>query len=89
MIKEEIYECWKIVDYSILFNLYLNCFPKKKSLAQEVSQKRDISERFAPFNLYFVCNTSNCVTVRPVKGHLTPKINIAYFIRNFVAFGLQ
>ncbi len=32
-------------------------------------------------NPYFVCNTSNCVTVRPVRGHLTPKMNIAFFIR--------
>ncbi len=35
----------------------------KKSLAQEVRQKRDISEvrvegRFVPFNPYFVCNTA-------------------------------
>ncbi len=34
---------------------------KKKSLAQEVRQKSDISERrrnkgWAPFNPYFVCN---------------------------------
>ncbi len=39
---------------------------------------------FAPFNHYFVCNTSNCVTVRPVRGHLTSKINIAFFIRNLM-----
>ncbi len=60
---------------------------KKKSLAQEVRQKTDISERrsnFAPFNPYFACNTSNCVTVRPVRGHLTPKMNIAFFIRNLM-----
>ncbi len=31
---------------------------------------------------YFVCNTSHCVTVRPVRGHLAPKMNIAFFIRN-------
>ncbi len=57
---------------------------KEKSLAQEVRQKSDISERrsFAHFNPYFVCNTSNCVTVRPVRTHLTPKMNIAFFIRN-------
>ncbi len=62
----------------------------KKSLAQEVRQKSDISERrgvegdFANFNPYFVCNTSNCVTVRSVRGHLTPKMNIAFFIRNLM-----
>ncbi len=38
---------------------------------------------FALFNPYFVCNTSNCVTVRPVKGHLTQKMNIAFFIWNW------
>ncbi len=36
------------------------------------------------FNPYFVCNTSNCVTGRPVRGYLTPKMNIAFFIANFV-----
>ncbi len=38
----------------------------------------------APFNPYFVCNTSNCVTVQPARGHLTPKMNIAFFIRNLM-----
>ncbi len=38
----------------------------------------------APFNTYFVCNTSNCVTVRPVRDHLTPKMNIDFFIRNLM-----
>ncbi len=36
-------------------------FPQiKKSLAQEVRQKSDVSEqgRFVPFNTYFVCNTA-------------------------------
>ncbi len=57
----------------------------KKSLAREVRQESDFSERrrveggFVPFNPYFVCNTSDCVTVRPVRGHLTPKMNIAFF----------
>ncbi len=55
----------------------------KKSLAQEVCQKSNISER-APFNPYFVCNTFNCVTVPPVRGHLTPKMNITFFIRNLM-----
>ncbi len=54
-----------------------------------MGQKNDISERrsnkgWVPFNPYFVCNTSNCVTVRPVKDHLTPKMNIAFFIRNLM-----
>ncbi len=35
-------------------------------------------------NLYFACNTSNCVTVRPVRDHLTPKVNITCFIRNLM-----
>ncbi len=48
----------------------------KKSLAQEVRQKRDF------WNV--VCNTSNCITVRLVRGHLTPKMNIAFFIRNLM-----
>ncbi len=30
------------------------------------------------------CNTSNCITVRPVGGHLTPKMNKAFFIRNLM-----
>ncbi len=60
---------------------------KKEILAQEMRQKSDISERgskVAPFNPYFVCNTFNCVTVRPVRGHLTPKMIIAFFIRNLM-----
>ncbi len=55
---------------------------KEKSLAQEMRQKSDISERRSKG--YFVCNTSNCVTVRPVRGHLTPKRNIVFFIRNLM-----
>ncbi len=54
-------------------------------------QKRDISEQEvrveggeAPFNPYFVCNTTNCVTVRPLRGHLPQKMNIAFFIRNLM-----
>ncbi len=64
----------------------LNYETTKKSLAQEVRPKSDISERRSkhPFNPYFVCNTSNCATVRPVSGHLTPKMNIAFFIRNLM-----
>ncbi len=49
----------------------------KTSREQEVGQKSDISD-------HFVCNTLNCVTVRPVRGHLTPKMNIAFFIRNLM-----
>ncbi len=49
----------------------------KKSLAQEVRQKRDMSDRC-------VCKMSNCVTVRPVRVHLTPKLYIAFFIRNLM-----
>ncbi len=46
-------------------------------------QKSDISERRSK-NFYFVCNTSNRVTVRPVMGHLAPKMNIPFFIRNLM-----
>ncbi len=49
---------------------------KKKSLTQEARQKSDISD---------VCNTSNCVTVRPVRGHLTPKMNIGLLYQKFDA----
>ncbi len=37
-------------------------------------QKSDISK----------CSTSNCVTVRPVRGYLTSKMNMAFFIRNLM-----
>ncbi len=37
-------------------------------------QKSDISER----------SQSRWVTVRPVRGHLTPKMNITFFIRNLM-----
>ncbi len=59
----------------------------KKYLAQGVRQKRDISERRrveggkAPFNPYL---TRPTVTVRPARGRLTPKMNIAFFIRNLI-----
>ncbi len=33
-------------------------------------------------NVDFLCNTSNCVTVRLLRSHLSPKMNIAFFIRN-------
>ncbi len=48
----------------------------QKSMAQEGRQKRDISKRRS--------NTSNCVTVRPVRDHLTPKMNITLFIKNLM-----
>ncbi len=57
---------------------------KKKFLAQEVRhQKRDILKR-RRVNPYFVCITSNQITVGPVRGHLTPKMNIIFFIRNLM-----
>ncbi len=34
-----------------------------------------------PFNPYFLCNT---VTVRPLSGHLTPKMKITFFIASYV-----
>ncbi len=52
-------------------------------MAQEVRQKRNISERRSK-DSYFVCNTSDCVTVRPVRGYRTPNMNIAFFIRNLM-----
>ncbi len=51
----------------------------KKSLAQEVCQKSDILERRTPL-LYL--QHSHWVTVQLVRGHLTPKMNITFFIRN-------
>ncbi len=57
----------------------------KKSLGQEMRQKRDISERRSKGRRgRIVCNTSNCVNVQSVRGHLTPKMNIAFFIRNLM-----
>ncbi len=49
-------------------------------MAQEVRQKSDISDRRSKV----VCNMSSCVTVPPVRGHLKPKMNIAFFIRNLM-----
>ncbi len=60
----------------------------KKSLAQEVRQKSDISERrrvrplqpllcLQHVQLCYYCYLSG-------RGHLTPKMNIAFFIRNLM-----
>ncbi len=47
-------------------------------MAQEIRQKRDISERKSKvLTLQHGC----WVTVRPVMGHLTPKMNITFFIK--------
>ncbi len=54
----------------------------RRAIFRTVNGRVEGSE--APFNLYFVCNTSNCVTVRPVRGHVAPKMNIAFFIRNSI-----
>ncbi len=66
-------------------------FPKKNLWRRKCVRRtifRNVEVRveggFAPFNPYFVCNKSNCVTVRPVRGHLTPKMNIPFFIRNLM-----
>ncbi len=49
----------------------------KKSLAQEVRQKSDISERS------LLCLQHDYwVTVRPVKGQLTTKMNITFVSTN-------
>ncbi len=53
---------------------------KKKSLAQEVRRKSEISERRskAPFNLYFApLSLGRSVTF---KSHLTPKTNVTVFL---------
>ncbi len=65
---------------TVLFNSVL-----KKSLAQEVRQNRDISERRSKVEggeLYF--QHGRWVDVRPVRSHLTPKINITFYIRNLM-----
>ncbi len=62
-----------------------NSKTKKKSLAQEVRQKNDISERRSkvrPLQPLLCLQHGHWVTVRPVRGHLTPKINITFSIRN-------
>ncbi len=51
---------------------------------KNVWRRKCVKRPIAPFNPYFVCNTSNCITVRPVRGHLTPKMNIIFFIRNLM-----
>ncbi len=59
---------------------------RRKCVRRAIFRNVDIRvERgFAPFNPHFVCNTSNCVTVRSGRGHLTPKMNVAFFIRNLM-----
>ncbi len=58
------------------------CGCNKKSLVQEVRQKSDILERRSMLQLLFTTwPLSHCATVR---GHLTPKMNIAFFIRNLM-----
>ncbi len=77
---------WGIYDEKkILENLKRNLRKTRRKYKKYVSVRRvifrNVEERVDP---YFVCNMSNCVTVRPVMGHLTPKINIAFFIRNLM-----
>ncbi len=50
---------------------------------KKISDARSASEE-RYYGTYFLCNTSNCVTVLPVRGHLTPKMNITFFIRNLM-----
>ncbi len=54
----------------------------KKSLSQEVRQKSDISEhRSKGLGASLLCLQQGCwVTVRPVRGHPTPKMNITFFL---------
>ncbi len=56
----------------------------KKSLAQEVRQKNDISEYTSKgWRGSLLClQQGRWVTVRPVRGHRTTKMNITFFIRN-------
>ncbi len=58
----------------------------KKSVAQEVRQKRDISKGRSkcPLLSLFCLQHGRWETVRPVRGHFTLKINITLFIRNWM-----
>ncbi len=42
----------------------------------------NVEVRVRPHQPLLYLRYERCVTVRPVKGHLTPKINITFFIRN-------
>ncbi len=68
-------------DNNIKKNLW-----RRKCVRREIFRNVEvrIEGGLAPFNPYFVCNTSNYVTVRPVRGHVIPKMNIAFFIRNLL-----
>ncbi len=65
-------------------------YQKKKSLAQEVRQKSDISDRRRTKGWRKVClfqsllclQYGHWITVRPVWDHVTRKINITFFITN-------
>ncbi len=62
---------------------FWKCNLIKKSMAQEVRQRSHIPERRSsspPSTL--TLRHSRWVIVRPVRGHLTPKMNITFFIRN-------
>ncbi len=53
---------------------------RRKCVRREIFRTVEVRVEggFSLFNPYFVCNTFNCVTVRPVRGHLTPKMNTAF-----------
>ncbi len=53
----------------------------RRAIFQNIEVWVEVDE--ALFNPYFVYNTSYCVTVRPVRCHLTPKMNIAFFHQKF------
>ncbi len=58
---------------------------QKKTVALEVRQKNDISIRRSegsPLQLLLCLQHDHWVTVRPVRGHLTLKMNITFSIRN-------
>ncbi len=78
---------WSYVIVALLKKLFFYQITViKKNLWRRKCVRRAIfrNVEVAPFNPYFVCNTFNCVTVRPVRCHLTPKMNIAFFIRNLM-----
>ncbi len=61
--------------------------PKRKNLWRRKCVRREIFRNVevrVEGGAYFIYNTSSCVTVRPVRGLLTPKMNIAFFIRSLM-----
>ncbi len=78
-----------VVNKVILVEIYSfwflwNCYGAKEIMVKNLSHRKCVRRAIFRNVEVRVEGGGNCVTVRPVRCHLTPKMNIAFFITNLI-----